>query len=231
VLPAPLEEFAMADITSYIKLSPKEAVLDSWNVVEHRERQIGEKVAIGAGVFILMYLVFREVIGLVFFGLGVVTEGHIYELFTFAPFRALVLLITLLIPTLWVAYPLVLKPRVHGQLALTNWRLLYVSQGQALRRNVVNVTAINLADVLGVHSVYTENVLRRGKLKLVIYTRFHDGLVLETDESHSRIGRLPLVGDPFARDSITPETVAMLPQIFAKIQQRTGASIGSTGSY
>ncbi len=224
----------MADITSFVRLSPKEAVLDNWRVVEHREPLAGAKVAIGAGVFVLMYYATKYAIKLLMFLFAIMTDGHIYQLYEeVAPFRGLLLIIEIGVPALWVAYPLLLKPRTEGQLVLTNWRLLYVSQGRApaLRRNVVNVTAVNLADVLGVHSVYTENLLGRKKLHLLIHTRFRDGLSLETEESASRLGRLPLVGDPFYRDTLTTDAVAMLPQLFSHIQQRAGAAIGSTGSY
>lgn len=221
----------MTEITSFVKLSPKEAVLDSWRVVEHREPLTGVKVFVGVGVFLLVYFIAREAVQLLLLLLAVPTEGHIYELLAIAPVRVALRVLELGVAALWVAYPLLLKPQVEGQLALTNWRLLYVAQGRSLSRTVISVTAVNLADVLGVHSVYSENVFGRTRLQLVIHTRFHDGLVLDTGAAHSRLGRLPLVGDPFSRDSVSRDAVAMLPGLFARIQQRSGTAIDSRGSY
>ena len=219
----------MTDITSFVKLSPKEAVIDRWQVMRHREALPVEKFFTAAAVFVVMYVLLHFILGVL---IGIYSHATgASELLYFWPFRLLRFLLEVGIPAAWVCYPLWLKPREEGQLALTNWRLLFVTQGSALRRSVVNVIGVNLTDVLGVHSVYSQTLLGRKKLKLIIHTRFRDGLAFETDHTPSWIGWVPVIGDPFARNAVTSDTIAMLPVLFNRIQERSRTTIGTSGSY
>ncbi len=129
-------------------------------------------------------------------------------------------------------WPLLTRPALNGSIYLTNWRLLYFAYGQNRFRSLFDLQTVNLADVLGVHSFYSEGTFGKKQLRIVIHTRFHDGLQIAAGNTGSALAKLPLVGRwlnrILIRDTLGKDAFVLLPVLYGRIRQNAGA-VATTG--
>jgi serine/threonine protein kinase len=130
-----------------------------------------------------------------------------------------------------VFWPVLTRPRMQGFLSLTNLRLLYFAQGQNWFRSLYYVSAANLVDVLGIHTFYTEGVFGHKNLRLHIHTRFRDGIAIEAGVKGSLLNQLPVIGKLLVRNTLGRDALTMLPVLFTRVRQHSGAAAGSSLTY
>jgi hypothetical protein len=211
----------MTDISSFVKLSPQETVIDSWEVFyDNGKPTIGE---------IILGLVFCIII------VGVVRMAGgdlLFAIFGYSSvLMLLVWLLALAAPALLIVWPLFSRPPVRGQLCLTNWRLLYYSHGQGRFRSQVNVQAVSLADVLGIHTFYTEGLFGKKMLELIVYTRFEGGIKIAAGALGSLLRGVPVLGRFMVRNTLGKDAFTVLPVLYKRIRHNTGTAAAANLSY
>jgi hypothetical protein len=294
----------MSEISSYVKLSPKETVLDNWEVVNDAGTPtIGEIVAaVVAGVVVyfaikgLFFLVYefkpiqdaffrpayedmdrewaiRDRIRDLDYGSGAMyqakeitrspddsspsrdpnaltpeeralkkaeLESQLTALENSRPWRGGLLrlirmLVSLGVPLWLFGWPLISRPKVQGYIYLTNWRLLYFAYGQNRFRSLFDLQTVNLADVLGVHTFYSEGTFGKKRLRILIHTRFHDGLTIATGTAGTVLSRVPVLGPlidrVLIRDTLGKDAFTLLPVLYSRIRVNAAAAATPGLSY
>ena len=130
---------------------------------------------------------------------------------------------------LWLfAWPLISRPKVQGFIYLTNWRMLYFAFGQNRFRSLFDLQTVNLADVLGVHTFYSEGTFGKKRLRILIHTRFHDGLTIATGTTGTVLSRLPVLGKlidrVLIRDTLGKDAFTLLPVLYSRIRVNAAAT-------
>jgi hypothetical protein len=214
----------MADISSFVKLSPKEAVLDTWEVVDDKGTPTAGEIVMGLVVLVAGYFFLRFAVG--FF----LDRLELWQLGT--GFSGLVLsALELGIPAFALWWLLFTRPRLQGHLCLTNWRFVYYAQGHNRFRAWHYVAAADLDDVLGIHTFYTQGVFGTKTLQIVVHTRFREEFNITAGLSGSVFAKIPLIGKLFIRNTLGKDAFEMLPVLFARVRQHTGAAVGSSLTY
>jgi hypothetical protein len=285
----------MNEISSYVKLSPKESVMDNWEIVNDRGTptagEIIAAIVLGVVVYFVIHFVFnlflefrpirdlmyrrdytysdeeaavqRELDRLRYGAEKSTTDFAAPEATAESPFdkeqkireledrrsqlRAasrphglgwlfeIRNLLALGIPLMLFAWPLFTRPQLHGFIYLTNWRLLYFAYGQNRFRSVFHLQTANLADVLGVNSFYSEGRFGKKQLRIMIHTRFRDGLSIAAGNSGMILSRIPLLGKwldkILIRDTLGKDAFALLPVLYSRIRQNAGAAATSSVNY
>jgi hypothetical protein len=285
----------MNEISSYVKLSPKESVMDNWEIVNDRGTptagEIVAAIVLGVVVYFVIHFAFnlflefrpirelmyhrdytysdeedavqRELDRLRYGAEKSTTDFAAPEAPVESPFdreqkireledrRSHVRaasrphglgwlfeirnLLAFGIPLMLFAWPLFTRPRIQGFLYLTNWRLLYFAFGQNRFRSVFDLQTVNLSDILGVHTFYDEGTFGKKQLRILIHTRFHDGLLIAAGNTGSALARLPilgkLLGKVLIRDTLGKDAFALLPVLYSRIRQNAGAASTSSVNY
>ncbi len=218
----------MTDISSFLKLSPRETVLENWEVVDDQGAPtIGEAI-LGVLLVVASYFVLSFLVSQGFRVLG------IWRLLWMSGLGSLRYLFTLLevgLPAAFIGWKLLTRPRIQGQLCLTNLRLLYFAHGQNQFHTIYTLNAANLEDVLGIHTFYTEGMFGNKSLRLQIHTRFKDGIAIEAGETGSFLTKIPLLGKWMLRNTLGKDAFAMLPILFTRVRQHRGAAVQSSLTY
>jgi hypothetical protein len=138
------------------------------------------------------------------------------------------MLVSLGVPLWLLAWPLASRPKVQGFVYLTNWRLLYFAYGQNRFRSLFDLQTVNLADVLGVHTFYSEGTFGKKRLRILIHTRFHDGLTIATGTTGTVLSRVPVLGKlidrVLIRDTLGKDAFTLLPVLYSRIRVNAGAA-------
>jgi len=228
----------MTDLSSFLKLSPKESVLESWEVVDDRGTPTVGEIVTGLIFLGIVYYVLDFLVDHLFMHLGVWRWLYV-DMRSVPLLRSIVWLLEwvleLGLPALLLGWGILTRPRIQGHVCLTNWRLLYFAHGQNWFRSLYYLSAANLEDVLGIHSFYDEGLLGQKNLHIQIHTRFRDGLSISAGESGSFLTRLPLLGKGFGklliRNTLGKDAAAMLPVLFTRVRQHSQATVDSSLTY
>ncbi len=144
------------------------------------------------------------------------------------PLRVIRMLVSLGVPLWLLAWPLISRPKVQGFIYLTNWRMLYFAFGQNRFRSLFDLQTVNLADVLGVHTFYSEGTFGKKRLRILIHTRFHDGLTIATGTTGTVLSRVPVLGPlidrVLIRDTLGKDAFTLLPVLYSRIRVNAGAA-------
>lgn len=223
----------MNSLTSFVKLSNNESVLQEWEVLHDK------------GGFRAADIVSLLILCIVFVGIQVISGEFISVAFRVPIVRDVLSLlgplIRLIFFTPWVAILIasalmviivVSRPVISGQIALSNWRLLYYERGEGkLSRFHHFVASVNLEDVVGVHSEYQEALWGVKNLSITVHTKHKNGIALRIGDNGGLLGKLPLVGAWFKRNTMGPDAAAFMPMAFRLIQENKGRTADSSVSY
>ncbi|HEV3415720.1 MAG TPA: hypothetical protein VG056_02870 [Pirellulales bacterium] len=290
----------MSEISSYVKLSPKETVIDNWEVVNDRGTPTGGEIAAAVVLGVIVFFVIRLGFHLLFMMIRLPAYDVEYEMksepdFTskapesvirpdeISPAKDTTLpngdqpfpgadskapepdqnaadrpeppieeqefrrprrygwlfgtlqLIEVAVPLMLFGWPLFTRPKIQGFIYLTNWRLLYFAFGQNRFRSLFDLRTANLADILGVHTFYSEGAFGKKRLRILIHTRFRDGILIEAGNTASVVARLPILGKlldkVLIRDTMGKDAFTLLPVLYSRIRQNTGAAATSSVNY
>lgn len=222
----------MSSLSSFVKLSNKETILKEWAVLHDR----GGFRASDVLAFLVWWFVFwvlqelaRGIIaGL--FSIPIIGDvlGFLWPILRILMFSFWVPLLAALAV---MAFNIFSRPVVNGQVALSNWRLLYYERGEGrLSRFHHAVSSVNLKDIVGVHSDYQEGFWGKKNLAITIHTKHKGGISLRIGHT-GLLGKLPLVGILFRRNTMGPDATAMLPEAFRLIQEHKGRVADTSVSY
>lgn len=228
----------MTDISSFLKLSPKEAVLESWEVVDDRGTPTVGEIVVSLIVLAGVYYALHFAVGFLFTHLGV--WRWLYRDMADVPLlrqvvRLLEWVLELGLPAGVLGWSILTRPRIQGHVCLTNWRLLYFARGHNWFRSLYFLSAANLEDVLGIHSFYDEGLFGKKNLHIQVHTRFRDGLSISAGESGSILTRVPLLGKLLGklliRNTLGKDAAVMLPVLFTRVRQHHRAAVDSSLTY
>jgi hypothetical protein len=218
----------MTDISSFVKLSPRETVLERWEVVADDGKPTVGELILGLALWAVLYYALRFITWFLLLrhiGYYELREGGL------SIFATLLWLLTLLVPGALVAWSLLGRSPMHGHLCVTNWRLISFAHGQGRWRSLFAVSAVNLEDVLGIHTFYTEGLGGHKTLEIMLHTRFHDGMKIEAGTVGSFLHRVPVFGKFMVRNTLGKDAFAMLPILYKRIRQHTGETVSSSLTY
>lgn len=228
-----MPEINSSDLRSFVKLSPKETVLDTWEVVDDPGKPTLGEIIVSLIFAIVIFVVLRTIITEVFIAMGI--WSFFYRLGVGFLFVNFIRLVEIGIPAFALGWPLLTRPRTLGYFYLTNWRLLYFAHGQNRFRTFFYVATANLADVLGIRTFYTEGLFGKQQLRIMIHTRFRDGIAIEAGDRGSLLARLPGIGKLLSgilvRNTLGKDAFAMLPVLFARVRQNADAAATSSLTY
>ncbi len=283
----------MSEISSYVKLSPKETVLDNWEVVNDAGTPTAGEIIASIVAGIVLYFVIYYAFQLVYRLPPIHDYMYRFEYYdSYEPYsyqkssdvmsrtgegptsgddeaaresqrlqdkeharleadrerlcaaaarprggflRVIRDLTALGVPLWFLGWPLISRPKVQGFIYLTNWRLLYFAFGQNRFRSLFDLQTVNLADVLGVHTFYSEGTFGKKQLRILIHTRFHDGLTIATGTTGTVLSRLPVLGKlldrVLIRDTLGKDAFTLLPVLYSRIRLNAVAAATPGLSY
>jgi hypothetical protein len=290
----------MSEISSYVKLSPKETVIDNWEVVNDRGTPTAGEIAAAVVLGVIVFFVIRFGFHLLFMVIRLPAydfddemewrqkaayeaRDSVLKRDEISPAKDITLpdgnqpfpgtdskapepdqnaadrpeppveqqesprprrygwlfgtlqLIEVAVPLMLFGWPLFTRPKIQGFIYLTNWRLLYFAFGQNRFRSLFDLRTANLADILGVHTFYSEGAFGKKRLRILIHTRFRDGIAIEAGNTASVVARLPILGKlldkVLIRDTMGKDAFTLLPVLYSRIRQNTGAAATSSVNY
>ena len=222
----------MSSLSSFVKLSDNETILKEWAVLHDRGGfRASDILAFLAFWFVFAF--FQELARVMIKGLfSIPIIGDLLSIL--GPILHIMIYsfwIPLLAALALTAVNSISRPVVNGQVALSNWRLLYYERGAGkLSRFHHALSSVNLEDVVGVHSDYREGLWGKKNLAITVHTKHKDGISLRIGHT-GLLGKLPLVGILFRRNTMGPDAAAMLPEAFRLIQENKGRMSDTSVSY
>jgi len=203
-----------SNTSAFLKFSPQEAILDEWEMMDD-----------SASFHISDVLVLIVLLGVIYLGPRLMARA------AGAPLPFLVRTVLFVAPCAYVGWKVASRPKRKGYLCLTNWRCIFFERAEGLVNSKFRVFAADLDDIVGVHTVYEQNVFGTKSLLLVIYTKFEDRMTVRIGDTGGVLSKLPGLGRLFRRSSLGKDAFLAPPILFHRIEQRRKESLAPSPSY
>lgn len=135
-----------------------------------------------------------------------------------------------ILPGLIMIISIVTRPSRTGHLCLTNWRCLYLEQGQGWFENYHRVCTVDLDDIVAVHSCFEDGLFGGRSMSIKLHSRNEDSMFVRVGDNGA-LNRFPILGKLFRRDSLGSDSLAVAPTLYSRLVERAKLTAQTTSGF